>query len=347
MDKDADGSYAKKLNDYKSCKPVGSWNSTSNNGIDCDDDRKCVTTSCTKVDWYLDNDGDFWYAEKKNDYKSCNPDSSFKWNTKSNKGIDCNDNYFDPLNLDKSCVGANPDNDCDTSVEDLKKLFPNTSDSKLKEIADAINKYGKKLGIDTKEKLQHFLAQAAVESHNLNAFKEYTNYRPARAVQVFSGKFNPIGSDNQDPTKKNLSDFYTAGNTYLNAESFFNWVYADENRRIRSRLGNTEVGDGWKYRGRGIIQLTGRENYTNFSNWYKQNIDANVDIKDNPSLLESNTEIGTISGLYFFKTKILDKITVNENTNISAITKKVNTNLEGAKERKEYLIEAKNKINCK
>ena len=247
------------------------------------------------------------------------------------------------------CVVEPPKEPCKTSVADLKEMFKNENVpiEKLTKIADAINKYGAKLGIDTKEKLQHFLAQAAVESHNLKAFKEYTNYRPARAIEVFDGKFNPIGSDNKDPTKKNLSDFYTPGNTYLNAESFFNWVYADKNRSVESRLGNTEVGDGWLFRGRGIIQLTGRENYTNFSNWYKKNIDPNIDIKSNPSLLESNTEIGTISGMYFFKTKILDKMNVNENTNISTITKKVNTKKEGAKERKKYLQEAKNKINCK
>jgi hypothetical protein len=43
----------------------------------------------------------------------------------------------------------------------------------------------------------------------------------------------------------------------------------------------------------------------------------------------------------------LDKIVVNENTNISTVTKIVNTKKEGLKERKEYLIEAKNKIHCK
>jgi len=105
LDKDSDGSYAEKKNEYKSCKPIGSWNLTSNKGLDCDDNRVCVTTNCTKVDWYLDNDGDFWYAEKKNDYKSCSPDNSFKWNTTSNKGLDCNDNIYDIYNLPVNCVG--------------------------------------------------------------------------------------------------------------------------------------------------------------------------------------------------------------------------------------------------
>ena len=58
----------------------------------------------------MDNDDDFWYAKKKNDYKSCSPDYSFKWNTTSNKGLDCNDNIYDFFNLPVNCVVTN--NDC-------------------------------------------------------------------------------------------------------------------------------------------------------------------------------------------------------------------------------------------
>ena len=183
MDKDADGSYAKKLNDYKSCKPVGSWNSTSNNGIDCDDDRKCVTTSCTKVDWYLDNDGDFWYAEKKNDYKSCNPDSSFKWNTKSNKGIDCNDNIFDAFNFDKSCVVTN--NDCKhildgsdltgTALVEIvgwREKKKGTTKAQIEEIAKFINKYATSYGVNSPEQRFHFYTQIAAETGGLTELGE-------------------------------------------------------------------------------------------------------------------------------------------------------------------------------
>jgi predicted chitinase len=325
--------------------PGGGWIKTTK-GADCDDKNLLVTSNCY-LDYFIDNDGD--------DYDSgtirAKTQGSYKTTT---LGPDCDDSP-DGANVHKlnKCGKCEAEpvscgiGDCDTSVEDLKKLFPLAGDSKLIKIAEAINKYGEILGIDTQEKLQHFLAQAGVESHRLGSFKEYTNYRPARALEVFEGKFNAIGSDDQDQTKKNLSDFHTPGDTYLDAESFYNWVYADENRSVKSRLGNTQPGDGWEFRGRGIIQLTGRENYTKFSNWYKQNVDSSIDIKNNPSLLELNTEIGTISGLYFFKTKVLDKIVVNENTNISTVTKIVNTKKEGLKERKEYLIEAKNKIHCK
>jgi len=319
-------------------------------GEDCNDYNKLVTSDCYRY-WYRDNDGDKY--DGGTDYSEEEPSSPGNWFEGKSLGIDCDDTKPNIYKLNKcgKCevepTSGTCSEDCDTSVEDLKQIFPNTSDSKLKAIADALNKYGAKLGINTKEKLQHFLAQAAVESHNLNAFKEYTNYRPARAMEVFKGKFNPIGSDNQDLTKKNLSDFYTSGNTFLNAESFYNWVYADKNRSVKSRLGNIEVGDGWVFRGRGIIQLTGRENYTKFSDWYKQNINSNIDIENSPNLLETNIEIGTISGLYFFKTKVLDKMAVNGNTDISRITLIVNSKQEGLKERKKYLIEAKNKINCK
>lgn len=254
---------------------------------------------------------------------------------------DCDDTVHADIN------GNNCDDPCPSLKDDLKKVFPSANDNTLDKITDAINKYADKLGLDTKEKIQHFMAQAGVESHNLNSFREYTNYRPARAMEVFKGKFNDIGHDNADPNKKNLSDFYTPGNTYLNAEDFYNWVYADENRSAKTRLGNTESGDGWKYRGRGIIQLTGRENYENFSNWYKDNINSNSDLLSNPGLLQTDLEVGTISGMYFFQRNVLNKITVDENTSINKITYRVNSKMEGLNERKAFLKDAKENIDCK
>lgn len=67
--------------------------------------------------------------------------------------------------------------DCDTSKESLKEVFPNTSDDRLQEIADAINEHGKDFGIDTKKKLQHFISQAGHESANFTDFTENLNYR--------------------------------------------------------------------------------------------------------------------------------------------------------------------------
>lgn len=310
--------------------------------------RPSKTCEEKEKDWKLDKDDDGYGQSQKAD-KS--PGEG--WVLGTVKGPDCNDtNSPEGKAVHKNnkcgkCEAESKCNDCDSSKDDLKKIFPTTSDSKLQKIVDAINKYGGKLGLDNKEKVQHFLAQAGVESHNLNAFREYTNYRPARAVEVFPGKFNAIGHDNENPNRKNLSDFYTTGNKYLNAEDFYNWVYADENRSAKTRLGNTESGDGWKYRGRGIIQLTGRENYENFSNWYKDNINSNTDILNNPSLLQTDSEIGTVSGMYFFNKAVLSKITVDGNTSINKVTYRVNSKMEGLSDRKKFLKKAKENINCK
>lgn len=77
-----------------------------------------------------------------------------------------------------------------------------------------------------------------------------------------------------------------------NPEAFFNVVYN------RKDLGNTQPGDGWKFRGRGFNQLTGRANYTNVGNA------VGVDLANNPDLLD-NPEIAAKALAYFFRSSIV------------------------------------------
>ena len=68
------------------------------------------------------------------------------------------------------------------------------------------------------------------------------------------------------------------------------------------RLGNTKEGDGWKYRGRGIIQITGREIYTEFNEYtHKMNlVDDEVDFVDNPELVAENKAYALMSAAYYW-----------------------------------------------
>jgi putative chitinase len=96
-------------------------------------------------------------------------------------------------------------------------------------------------GIDTVERQMAFLAQISVESGNLRNTLENLNYSAAGLMETWPGRFPTLAS--------------TQGYA-RNPEAIANHVYAD-------RLGNgdTASGDGWRFRGRGLMQITGRSNY--------------------------------------------------------------------------------------
>lgn len=95
-------------------------------------------------------------------------------------------------------------------------------------------------GISNNSRVAAFLAQAAVESEELNVLEENLNYSAVRLVQVWPNRF---------PT---IQDALPYAN---NPEALANDVYGQRN-------GNNQPGDGWKFRGRGILQITGRSNYS-------------------------------------------------------------------------------------
>jgi putative chitinase len=114
-----------------------------------------------------------------------------------------------------------------------------------------------KFGITTNLRLAHFLAQCALESTGFTATVENLNYRAARLMQVFPKYFRGV-----DPA------------AYANNPAkIANRVYAN-------RMGNGDEasGDGFKFRGRGYIQLTGKNNYTSFSQFIAEDCVANPDL---------------------------------------------------------------------
>ncbi|WP_295335504.1 hypothetical protein [Flavobacterium sp.] len=247
--------------------------------------------------------------------------------------------------------------DCNTSKEKLKLMFPNTPDITLEKIAQYVNEYGKEFGIDTKEKLQHFLSQAGHESTNpitgieFGTFTENLNYRVSRlgTEDYWEKYFNPLSNPNANPNKANPNDYVnTANNTFVNHEMFANYVYDDANRSPKSKLGNTNYGDGYKFIGRGIFQLTGRDNYTSFNMFYQENYDNTVNLVENPELIASDMKIAVISALWYFKNNVIDKLgsPINSLTTSKKITLLVNGGTNGLQHRNSLFTEAKNFINC-
>jgi putative chitinase len=178
-----------------------------------------------------------------------------------------------------------------------------------------------KAGIDGPLRLSNFLGQAATESGNFKVMTENLNYGlPA----LFSA----------DPKKPALWQKYFK--TLAEATPFARKPELIANRIYANRIGNGNEasGDGWRYRGRGYIQLTGKSNYQAFHNWLNAGKPAPVDIMGNPDLV-ATAPYNLLSAAWFFtENKIwalcdkgVDKATVTN------VTKKINPGLLALEER--------------
>ena len=161
----------------------------------------------------------------------------------------------------------------------------------------------------TPERAAHFFAQTAHETGGFKAFSENLNYS-ADGLQKIFGKYFP----------GLLEESYAR-----NPEKIANRVYAD-----RMGNGSEASGDGWKYRGRGALQLTGKANYKAFSDYLKNPL-----IMEQPDLVAG--ELAFESAMFFFdKNKlwdICDKGVTKET--ILALTKRINGGTHGLADREE------------
>lgn len=126
------------------------------------------------------------------------------------------------------------------------------------------------------EEAAHFLGQLSHETMRFRAFSENLNYKsPERIISVFKRHF-PGGIEE-------------ARNFVRSPEKLANRVYSN-----RMGNGSESSGDGWRFRGRGAIHLTGRSNYINFANWMNE-----PNILNNPDLVSD--EYALDCGYYFFE----------------------------------------------
>jgi len=155
----------------------------------------------------------------------------------------------------------------------------------------------------------HFFAQVAHETGEFKLFTENLNYSADGLRKIF-GKYFPGD---------------TANAYARNPEKIANRVYG-----ARMGNGNETTGDGWKYRGRGALQLTGRDNYKAFSDYLK-----NPEIMTNPDLVASTYAFE--SAMFFFERNKLWTICDQGVTDASilALTKRVNGGTNGLDHRSE------------
>ena len=129
----------------------------------------------------------------------------------------------------------------------LKALCPSTTNEKLQRYCEPLNEVIRYYEIDqSPERCAGFLAQIAHESGGFNLVVENLNYNAAGLMRVFR-KYFPSEALAKTYERK--------------PEKIANKVYAN-----RMGNGSEESGDGWRYRGRGLIQLTGKNNYSAFAN---------------------------------------------------------------------------------
>jgi putative chitinase len=173
-----------------------------------------------------------------------------------------------------------------------------------------------KFGISNSNRLAHFLSQVAHESGNFKLVNENLNYSSKGLMAIFKKYF---------PTQA-LATAYER-----KPEKIANKVYA-------SRMGNGDEasGDGFKFRGRGYIQLTGKDNYKAFSDFIGEDCVAN------PDLVATKYPL-TSAAFFFHKNKLWDICDKGHSHDIvTAVTKRVNGGIIGLDDRIKHFEEYNN-----
>lgn len=179
------------------------------------------------------------------------------------------------------------------------------------EYTDALNSVFTRYQINTKLRVCHFLAQILHESGMLLTVVENLNYSAEGLLKVFSKYFNE----------------QTAKEYARKPEKIANRVYAN-----RLGNGNEASGDGWRYRGRGVLQNTGKANYQTLSD------KMGIDLVNNPELLQLPTNAVAAAVLFWDEKKLN---TLADKDDITGITKKVNGGTNGIAHRTALLVKCK------
>ena len=171
--------------------------------------------------------------------------------------------------------------------------------------------------VNTPLRIAHFMAQIEHES-GLKPISENLNYSAKRMLEIFKHDFD-TNRDKWLSPKEKEKVLYLLGSP----KRIANFVYANQNGN-----GNESSGEGWKYRGRGFIQITGKDNYLMLSK------DTRIDYLNNPDLLLNESD-SLISALWFWNKHKLNLLA--DKNDIKAITKTINGGYNGLAHRTELL----------
>ncbi len=192
-------------------------------------------------------------------------------------------------------------------LDHLRACLPEAKTPNLEKFLEGINETFEHFDINTPQRCAMFLAQTAHESANFSATQENLNYS-AKGLQGIFKKYFPTQDSTISYERK--------------PERIANRVYAN-------RMGNgaEASGEGYKYRGRGLIQLTGKDNYTNCGKALGMDLLADPDsVANNP--------VAVLSAGWFWDTRKLN--TWADKGDVLTVTKRINGGTIGLEDRKRH-----------
>jgi putative chitinase len=191
----------------------------------------------------------------------------------------------------------------------LRAVFPDLRNPD--DFVEPLNYTFEKFSINTRPRIAAFLAQTGHESAHFKAMRENLNYSRDALLRVFPRHFPTVA----------LAESYAR-----QPERIANRVYAN-------RMGNGDEasGDGWKFRGRGLIQLTGRQNVSRFAEYVGLNLDEAI------SYLET-VEGACMGAGWFWHVNNLNRFA--DSGDFDTLTRRINGGVNGLADRRRLLERA-------
>jgi putative chitinase len=192
------------------------------------------------------------------------------------------------------------------TAQQFSHLFPRAQDPES--WVNSMNEVFPTYDINTPQRIAAFLAQCGHESGGWTVFEENLNYSAKGLNGIFKKYF---------PTLESALPYERK------PEKIANKVYGN-------RMGNgpESSGDGWKYRGRGPIQLTGKNNYTQFA---KDMFDDWQNVVDNPDWVTADRDFALMSAIWFWNKNGLNKWA--DTGDIKELTRRINGGYIGLEDR--------------
>lgn len=205
----------------------------------------------------------------------------------------------------------------------LIKIAPSLKEGRAQELAALITKVCPMYGIDSADVLHEFLANLCTECGEFSIKTENLHYSPIRLMEVFPTRFKTLEA---------------AKNACSSPMKVAESIYGG-----RKDLGNIQAGDGWRFRGSGFIQMTGRLNFIAFASYMRTKYDISKPLEDWAEDVRNSDEWALHSACYIFAVSMkLIQAALADSMNY--IVKRINGGYNGLDSRLKYYERCKKYI---